>query len=213
MDCTTLALKLIKAYNKENNRYRRAIYKQNKIVHNTEYQVEMGRRGLSHRTSFKIRKGSSYRRAYNYFENVNPSERYTFIAFVSEAIKNKELRAIQQHINALRVSEQAPTALQVREKDYQELKAKPVLTKLGAMWREYIDAVVEMNGAYETRWEARCAIKAFNKMETGIEIRFGNCSRHGGSMSYIHHVVIDGDKIPLRKFIDNAEFESAILDS
>lgn len=87
----------------------------------------------------------------------------------------------------------------------------PIDVELGKKWRQLVSAHIIKDRAYRSRWRVRCAITVFNEMNSGIKIKFGNQSRGGGSMSVINHVVIDGFNIKLAKFLDDALFETAIL--
>lgn len=212
MDCTTLALNLIKAYNAEYNRYRRAEYKKLKILRNEDYVSDMKANGfaITLQRDCGFRRGHDIGHARSFFRNADGTGDRIVYAFVSAAVKRNFIKKAEKELDNIRDY----ASLEVRNHrgaEIQTLKQKPVLSKLGKQWQTYVDALLEEQRAYHSRWEARCAIKAFNKMNTGVLIKFGNCNRGNGSMGYIHHVVIDGDKIPLRKFLDNVEFESAIL--
>lgn len=139
----------------------------------------------------------------NYFINYDGGYNNKLFGFVSLAVK-------RAHINRRcgKKAFQDPEFNELRDK----LEAIPV-HKYGAKWQEYVDTFFEEQTASDARWQARCAIYAFNKMGTGIVIKFGTLGKGKGSMSRIKHVIIDNDPIPLRKFLDNAEFEQAILNS
>lgn len=211
MDTTNFAIKLIEAYKAEHNRMMRSRLKQYKIKGDRGWTSAMESRGLS-TTVYRKDNMRSYvhKRFRNYFNTGRHSPCFSY--FVSHSVKNAWIRRQELHIAQLRT--------RYDEEDHQivavkaiiaSAKTAEVLTHLGKTWRKLVDAVFEEHEAYKARWEARCAIYAFNKMDLGIQIKFGSCNNGGGSMSYINHVIIDGDKIPLRKFLENVEFESVIL--
>lgn len=217
MNCTELALKLIKNYTQEHNRVRRAKNKQYRITTNPEYQAEMVKNGFSGRIKYgqvsdgPLRKydKNSLREYFRDGDGVAMTDT-RLVGYVSEAVKRRDLKVIERRI-ANFPSSVTLEYFEGTRRLYYALKAKPIFVELGKMWQEYVDAFCDARDAYEARWEARCAIKAFNKMGTGIQIKFGNCTSGKGSMDYPKYVIIDGDKIPLRQFLNNAEFEVAIL--
>ena len=215
MDSTTFALKLIEAYKAEHNRYRRAQAKRLKITQDQEWIKSMKALGLcsffyaSH--DHKMREYDR-KRARNHFHD----ERHNSVTspFVSQGIKNASIREQSLSLARLRCTNaEKENCITMAKAKLKQVQQTPVVPALGKTWQELVDACAEERYAYEARWEARCAIYAFNRMDMGIQIKFGNCGHHGGSMSYINHVVIDGDKVPLKKFLDNAEFESVVLNS
>jgi hypothetical protein len=203
VNTTKFALELIKSYNSEFNRMRRAKAAAKRILTNDFYLIEMEKLNLV--THLAKAPGSVEEREYQKrnFITKNPAYDEPRI-FTSKAAKQCEIRKrtkMMRFFNDNRA-----------ERHYlEEYKSRSVRSDLGGVWAEYVQALWDYNHAYKLRFEARCAIKAFNKLKTGIEIRFGNCRRGGGSMSYINHVLVDGDKVPLSKFLDNAEFEVVVL--
>lgn len=210
MNLTKMVVQLIESYTKEHNRLRRARYAKHNSFLTDELKAEMAKHGFAthvQHSEYSGNKGLS-RRARDSF--ITPDGRNTKLAFVSSGIKQRHLKEAKNQL-AWNLTQGTPEYIEACNKDIADITKTPVLKELGIAWRRYIDAVIEENEAYETRWEARCAIKAFNNLKTGFAIKFGNAGHKGGSMSYIKYVVIDGDKIPLRKFLDNAVFEAIVL--
>lgn len=214
MDSTTLALKLIKAYETEHSRMRRAQAKKGKIVSNKEWIKSMEVLGLCSYLPSRNYKWSAmdFKYTRNYFYNSQHSS--VISPFVSHGIKNAHIREHLLDIARMRGKwEEGDSRISDAEIRLKKIRQTPVAAALGKIWRELVDAESEKCKAIEARWQARCAINAVNKMDTGIQIKFGSCNRNGGSMSRIHHVVIDGERIPIKKFLENAEFETVILNS
>jgi hypothetical protein len=211
MDLTAFALKLIKAYNAENNRLRRARNKVNSIKRDNEWRAKMAYHYFSLDPSLRCNSSAwDYKRSRAYFYSYTQLPVKT--AFVSYAAKNSEVQQEKRNLCRLRSCwNESSTPVKESLAKIEEIKKAPVYPELGKKWQQLVDAQLEEKKAYDDRWEARCAIKAFNKMNLGIQIKFGSCRRGGGSMSYISHVEVNGDKIKLAKFLDNTIFETAIL--
>lgn len=215
MDCSEFALQLIKNYNNEFNRMKRAKARRMRICTDIEFIEEMKANGLNLYlyTDTKLRQYDRTRLR-QYFSDIRTGKKLP-VAFTSSQIKRRDVAEATRYLSsivdrgALGGSMSAMYAEKLSELEC--LKQLPVFTKLGKKWRAMVDAYFEEKQAYEDRWAARCAIKAFNKMNTGTEIKFGNCRRKGGSMSYIRFVVIDGYHMPLKKFLENVQFEQVIL--
>jgi transposase len=200
MDSTEFALKLIKAYKAEANRLRRALYAVNK--NNTKWREQKDTRY----NSLYIDESDKTHRDY-FIGDGSVIEKTSF--FISKNIKKRELDELDKWIE--HNGHSSSSYLAKIKADREVMKNAPVLQELGKLWQAIFDAKKEKAAAYKARWEVRCAIKAFNKMDTGILIKFGRAVPNGGSMSNIVAVVIDGERIPLRRFLDNAEFETTLL--
>jgi len=219
MDFTAFAIALIKSYKREHNRYRRALAAKHRIYSDQSYLKEMKEQGFDpyiHMEGRGIRRYEK-KQLRNCFRTPNDVRPKTPLGFVSAAIKREHLKEITKQLAQMAEASTARIGIEFNPSYTDKLNEKelvnkiPVLAELGKKWRTLVDACCEEHKAYEDRWEARCAIKAFNKMDTGIHIKFGNCGHKGGSMSYIRFVTIDGFDIPIRKFLENAQFEQVIL--
>jgi hypothetical protein len=133
-------------------------------------------------------------------ENKDLSSRST-LPFTSERMKRQAIKSSRD--NNWDMIDQPD-----REK---KIKERPVLKELGIIWKQYVNAFCDEQEAYEKRWRIRCAINVFNEMNSGIQIKFGNNGKDGGSMNLIRYVVVDGEKIPVKRWIANAEFENTLL--
>lgn len=209
MDMTAFVLKLIEAYKTEHNRLLRAKAKQQRILSDSEWTLQMNKRKLNFHF---ICRDADLRHSRNFFKNNDIEQKFSVRFFVSQGVKNASVRKASHRL-AIIIAQNGNDSAFVAEKreELEKLKNTPVEAVLGKKWRELIDACIEENKAYKTRWQARCAIYAFNKMDMGIKIKFGNCSRGGGSMSYISRVIVGSDEVKLSKFLDNAIFETVIL--
>jgi hypothetical protein len=215
MDCTTFVLALIKAYKTEHNRMKRAQAKKTRIFRDRVWTNQMSAHDFSsyfYHDSTRYKPTSyHFKRARKHFHDLKHQE--TLVAFVSNGVKRAAIREQELELARLRNRfAESVDKIVIAKTKLAQLKKVPVLAALGKTWQLLIDAYAEEYKAHEDRWKARCAIYAFNKMNMGIQIKFGHC-RGSGSMSTINHVVIDGDKIPLKKFLENAEFESVVLNA
>jgi hypothetical protein len=213
MDLNAFALQLIQAYNAEHNRLRRARAEFNRIYRDNEWQA--GMRAMNYTVHPDLRMDSrtwDYRRVRGHFHDRGLTHVQLKTAFVSHVAKRREIRILERELANMRlICDESSRTVKEYVAKLECAKDTPVLSKLGKKWQQLVDARFEEKRAYDARWRARCAIAAFNKMNLGIQIKFGTCRRGGGSMSYISHVVVNGDKIKLARFLDNAIFETAIL--
>lgn len=209
MNTTQLIVKLIKQYNVEHNRLTRARYAKHKISGNQKFQEDMKLHGLCPYTVDEYQE-RDIKRFKSYF--VDDHGRISHDVFVSKAIKTKHVRQAEKELAEVRAAGSL-TAFHLLEAKNQlnSLKGALVLVELGAKWRRYVAACMESDEAYEARWQVRCAIKAINKLDLGMQIKFGNCTTGGGSMSRIRFVNVDGFDVPVKKFLENAQFEEAVL--
>lgn len=210
MQYIEFAIQLIKNYNKEFNRLKRARREKDRVFADTDYLEEMSELGFALVPSLGD-KPSAYKvkSLCEYFVVRHPHCNYEDIpkAFTSHNIKSRDMSKAKSYLKSV---ENSSNYLKFEDR-LQRIKDVPVRSDLGKKWRRLVHLFYEEYLAYEDRWAARCAIKAFNKMDTGIKIKFGNCSKGGGSMSYIRGVVVDGFEIPLKKFLKDQEFERALL--
>ncbi len=223
MNATELALKLIQNYNTEHNKYRRACRHVRELQTDKQWYENAAAAGIANfyfKNTFL-----SHKKALNTFL-IRASNIPTYALFVSAGVKSARIRSLTNKLKQLELTAgvklQSPTGedfyskthsshIKDLQEDLERAKKAPVNAALGKMWRQIILEHIAVDKAYETRWQARCAIYAFNKMNARIQIKFGSYGRGEGSMSYINHVVVDGDKIKLARFLDNAIFETAIL--
>lgn len=220
MNTTLYAAQLIKKYNQEFNRLRRADYLMHNLRRDKSLQAEFEKYGLK-LDHWAYGKTIS-KRTRDSFNNADgqPGDKY----YVSTGIKKRALKLAQWEVDQIEkwlakppdkrqldVNLYTPDFIKHRREQLQQIKETKVLYGLGRVWRRYVDAVLEHQEAYETRWQARCAIKAFNEQNLGITIKFGSNHNGCGGMNYIRHVIIDGDKIPYRKWLASAEFEGIVL--
>jgi hypothetical protein len=210
MNATEFALKLIQDYNTEHNRYRRAHAAISRLRHDNKWHEEAY--ALNIKSFYARPSGLSHKDARNTFLD-RGTNMPTNTLFVSSGVKSGRIRAYNSKIKLWKstISPHAADRIKEIERVLEIAKNAPVKAVLGRKWRQHVAAQSAADDAYESRWEARCAITAFNKMKCGITIKFGTCDRGGGSMSVINYIVVDGDKVKLAKFLDNALFETAIL--
>lgn len=211
MNATELALKLIQSYKEEYNRERRAANAQRRAYVDPVWVEGARARGLRGNVY-----DGNYSRKLLLKSFLSETTGYpTQTHFVSSAAKNGAIRRQRSEIKRRKARNfcEGDVIITSLERHLCALENAPVEAELGKLWQKQVKAYFEEKAANKARWEVRCAINVFNRMNLGIKIKFGNCRPGGGSMSYISHVEVDGCKIKLAKFLDNAVFESAILSS
>lgn len=205
MNTTEFALKLIQDYNTENNKLRRAKAAQYAIFSKSDWHDMAASAGVS---SYYYKDcGLSRREAEKTFLDASSQQR-TWAIFVSASAKNGAIRSLKRQLNRMTVRNLNSDFIEDR---LSLAQGATVNTKLGKIWRKIVNAHFDEIEANRSRWEVRCAIRAFNKMNLGIKIHFGNC--RSGSMTRISHVEVNGDNIKLARFLDNAIFETAVLNA
>jgi len=210
MNDTILAFKMIQSYISEHNRVRRSHAAYLRAIRDPEWVGAS--RAMAICAFYGIAaKGQKRKQMLKAFHNAY-GKPITSV-FVSSGIKRatiSKLNSELKYLETYKAAHRHSVRWTELEDELNKTENTPVNTKLGKMWRRIVNAQFDEAEARESRWQARCAINAFNKW-SNIKIKFGNCSRGGGSMSYVDHVVIDGFKIKLSKFMENALFETAIL--
>lgn len=214
MDNVAIALGLIKAYKEQFNLEAKNKRKIQSILKNFLYVDKMTAQGLNVLVKSDL-SYYAYTRSLRFFYDKRGIE--TRCVYVSKGVKNADIRRLNKEIKRLESNilpnEKPAYYLSNRlvnlKAEIQGVKDTPVEAELGKMWRSYIKAVYNSEQAYKKKFEVRTAIKVFNKLNTGVSIHFGNS--RVGSMNRIDSVSLDGDRLPIKKFLENAEFENAIL--
>lgn len=218
MDHTAIALGLIKAYRKHFNCIARNKRTAKNVLSKSWYVDKMKEYGFHPFINSEL-SSYSYKEALRYFQDNRGCSLTT--VYVSKGVKNAAIRFINKKIKQAiahrdAIKDPMPGILDSHNfyikqltESLQVTQDRPVDTKLGKLWRTYVKAVYDGERAYKEQFEVRSAIKVFNKLNTGISIHFG--SYRVGAMNRIRSVSIDGDKIRVSRFLDNAEFETAVL--
>lgn len=218
MDHIAIALGLIKAYRKHFNCVARNKRTANSVLNKSWYVDKMKEYGF-HSFIHSELSSYSYKEALRFFQDSKGNPLVT--VYVSKGMKNAAIRFINkkvkraiEHIDSLKdpmpgILDSHKYYIKQLTESLQITQDAPVDAKLGKLWRKYVKAIYDSERAYKEQLEVRSAIKVFNKLNTGISIHFGSC--RVGAMNRIHSVSIDGDKIRVSRFLDNAEFETAVL--
>jgi hypothetical protein len=215
-----MALALIKEYRQEFNREVRAKRVSKVILSDSKYIDKMRTKGFNcyirnDLPSYRYREASR-----NFFTFTEASRKNVF---VSKGLKNSFIRSLSWALGRavdrrdVYEADKVDASILSRQNDYvkhlteeiEHERMKPVEAELGKTWRTYVKAVHEEKLAHEKKYAIRSAIKVFNKLNTGISIHFGNC--RSSAMNRIYRVCVNGEDIPVSKFIENAEFETAVL--
>jgi hypothetical protein len=206
MDHMAMAVALIKAYRSQYNRGVRAQRRLDLVLGKGAYMKDMRDHGLEpFYQGPKITKRiyNEIRKSFQYYNSIPVR------AFTSKRAKSDEIRRLSKELSQVGPNGWHEERITHHVNELDRVRALPVYARLGKLWQTYLYAHYEMQQADKEKYEVRCAIKVFNKLDTGIAIRFGNMRTT--AMNRIYAVRIDGFDIPVSKFLDNVEFENAVL--
>lgn len=220
MDSMAMALALIKEYRQQFNREVRVRRVSKAALSNSKYIDTMRTKGFNCYLRNDL-PSYRYKQAFRTFFGFKGN--YREDVFVSKSLKNAAIRRLKKEIqwatdrrdgyvadkiDTLTIS-RANTSITRLTQELEDARLKPVEAELGTIWRAYVKAVHEEKQAHEKKYAIRCAIKVFNKLNTGISIHFGNC--RSSAMNRIYRVRVNGEDLMTSRFLENAEFETVIL--
>lgn len=207
MTPTDFAVKLIEQYREQDNRLRRAEYAKRLASNSNDWRMKAYDAKIS--PYFEEKSRLNRKQALNVF--LDGDYLPTRSLFVSAAVKAGYKRHLKAQIKRLESDPYASQKWRISEfkEELDELDSRPVRADLAKLWRAVVNAHFDREEAYKERWQARCAIYAFNTMNLGLKIKFGNMAN--GPMSRVCYIEVDGFDVKLKTFLENAEFESVIL--